>query len=83
MFGETRFDVGIQEQGIEAEQWLLKHFVSKRIECFQPDAISFENCDYVLNEIKHQEMYTKCKGDTNSFDGHGLPLWQIKARMKF
>lgn len=70
--------MGIQEIGIEAEQWLLKMFVKARIKVLQPDALSFENGKWVLNEIKHQEVYTP-----PPFFGHGLPLWQIETRMKF
>lgn len=77
-FGVTRFDMGITEEGIDAEQWLLKRFRDKFVEAFQPDAISLENGNYVLNEIKHQEMFEK-----PPFDGHGLPKWQVKARIKF
>lgn len=70
--------MGITEEGIEAEQWLLKFFRDKEMKCFQPDAISLEDGEYVLNEIKHQEFYKY-----PPFDGHGLPLWQIEARINF
>lgn len=76
--GGMRFRMGITEEGIESEQWLLKRFRDKGIEVFQPDAISLENGKYVLNEMKHQELFKK-----PPFDGHGLPRWQIKARMNF
>lgn len=76
--GATRFNMGITEEGIDAEQWLLKHFRDKNIQVFQPDAISLEGEEYVINEIKNQEMF-----DSPPFDGHGLPKWQVKARMKF
>lgn len=70
--------MGIQKEGIEAEQWLLKIFRDNNIECFQPDAISLEHGQYVLNEVKHQEYY-----ESPPFDGHGLPKWQIEARLHF
>lgn len=70
--------MGITEEGIQAEQWLLKFFIDKGIKCFQPDAISLEDGEYVLNEIKHQEFY-----ESPPFDGHGLPLWQIESRVNF
>ena len=70
--------MGIQEEGIEAEQWLLQWFKDKGIAAFQPDAISYEEGKYVLNEIKNQEFFK-----SPPFDGHGLPRWQIEARTKF
>lgn len=42
MFGVTRYNMGIMEEGIEAEQWILKLLRHNQIECFQPDAISLE-----------------------------------------
>jgi hypothetical protein len=79
MSGEMKFKyMGIQSEGIEAEQWLLNEFRKKGIMCFQPDAISFENDEYILNEIKHQEIFSP-----PPFFGHGLPLWQINARIGF
>lgn len=70
--------MGVQLEGIEAEQWLLKKMCENDIDCFQPDALSKENGRYVLNEIKNQEYY-----EAPPFDGHGLPKWQIKARLSF
>ena len=78
MCGATKYDMGIQAEGIEAEQWLLNHFRNRNIEVFQPDAISFEKGKYILNEIKHQEHYKK-----PPFNGHGLPIWQVNARLSF
>lgn len=70
--------MGIQQEGIEAEQWLLKRFVAKGTKCFQPDVISFENGEWVVNEVKHQEAY-----EPPPFRGHGLPRWQIETRIGF
>ena len=70
--------MGITEEGILAEQWLLKKFREKNIHCFQPDAISFENENFILNEIKNQEYY-----EEPPFNGHGLPIWQINSRLHF
>jgi len=78
MYGGIRYNMGIQLEGIEAEQWLLKRFREKGVRCFQPDAISFENEVYIINEVKHQEFFKR-----PPFDGHGLPIWQINARMMF
>ena len=70
--------MGITEDGIKGELWLLNVFEKKGIPTFQGDVMSLENNAYILNEIKNQEFYT-----TPPFDGHGLPLWQTKARMAF
>ena len=70
--------MGIQLEGIEGEQWLLNEFRRKEIKVFQPDAISFEDGNWILNEIKNQEVY-----DPPPFKGHGLPLWQVIARIGF
>lgn len=70
--------MGIQEDGILQEQWLINQFNKKGIHCFQPDVISFENGKYILNETKNQEHYK-----APPFDGHGLPKYQIDARISF
>lgn len=37
-----------------------------------------KNCRWFVFEAKHQERYTP-----PPFEGHGLPLWQAKARLRF
>ena len=70
--------MGIQEEGIEAEQWLLNELRGKCTKVFQPDAISLEDGEWVVNEVKHQERFTP-----PPFEGHGLPKWQVEARLWF
>jgi hypothetical protein len=70
--------MGITQQGIEGEQMLLKWLRNKGISCFQPDAIGYKNGKYILYECKHQARFK-----APPFDGHGLPKWQIEARLKF
>ena len=70
--------MGIQAEGIEAEQWLLREFIKKGTKVFQPDVISLESNKWVVNEVKHQERFTP-----PPFEGHGLPRWQIETRMNF
>jgi hypothetical protein len=70
--------MGIQQEGIEGEQWLLNEFRKKGIRVFQPDAISFEDGAWIMNEIKNQEAF-----EPPPFRGHGLPLWQVTARIGF
>lgn len=70
--------MGITEDGIKGEQKLFNFLKDKGFKFFQPDAIGFKNnVDYVF-EAKHQERYTP-----PPFEGHGLPIWQVKARMDF
>lgn len=66
------------QEGIEGEQWLLKEFIRKGIKCFQPDAISLENGEFIINEVKYQERFTP-----PPFEGHGLPKWQVETRIGF
>jgi len=71
--------MGIQEDGIKGEQLLFK-YLKKNIKCdfFQADAIFNINNKYYLAECKHQEAF-----HPPPFLGHGLPKWQIEARLKF
>ena len=70
--------MGITHEGIDGEKWLMEEFRKKGIKVFQPDAISLEKGAYVLNEVKHQEAY-----EPPPFRGHGLPIWQVQARLDF
>lgn len=70
--------MGIQEEGIAMEQWLLGYFRKTGRPVFQPDAISYEDGHYILNEVKNQEHFK-----APPFDGHGLPPYQVEARILF
>ena|SRR3990167_7597001 len=70
--------MGITQDGIDGEQKLFKWLKEKDYVFFQPDALSFEDGNYVLNECKHQEHFK-----SPPFDGHGLPKWQVEARIWF
>lgn len=70
--------MGITQQGIEGEQMLFKFLKENNIKFFQPDAIGLVKDKYVLYECKHQARFKK-----PPFDGHGLPKWQVEARLKF
>lgn len=73
--------MGIQEDGIKAEQWLLNALRnnSSTIVCMQPDALAKDKeTGWELYEIKNQDIYVP-----PPFYGHGLPLWQIKTRLQF
>ena len=70
--------MAIFEEGVWGEQTLLKLLKRKGWEVFQPDVIGKHNGKWCLFECKHQERFTP-----PPFEGHGLPRWQIKARLKF
>lgn len=70
--------MGITKDGIEGEQKLFDLLRQKGYKFFQPDAIGLKNDTYYVFEAKHQEYYKK-----PPFDGHGLPKWQVEARLKF
>src|SRR3990167_3719377 len=70
--------MGIIQEGIDAEQWFLKELNLKSMPCFQADAVSFEKGRWILSEIKHQERFSP-----PPFEGHGLPLRQVKTRLLF
>lgn len=76
--GETNYNMGITKDGIKGEQMLFKLLKDKGMKFFQPDAIAHKYGIYYVFETKHQERYT-----APPFDGHGLPLWQVTARLKF
>lgn len=70
--------MGITQQGIDGEQMLFNFLKGKGIKFFQADAIGIINGKYTVFECKNQEMYK-----APPFDGHGLPKWQVEARLKF
>ncbi len=78
MCGATKFNMGITQDGIEGEKLLFEFLKKKKIKFFQPDAIAFIKGKYNLFECKHQERYL-----SPPFDGHGLPKWQVEARLWF
>lgn len=70
--------MGVTRDGIRGEQMLFNFLRKKGMKFFQPDAIGFDEGNYYCFEAKHQEMFV-----APPFDGHGLPRWQVKARMAF
>lgn len=57
----------------------VRHWLKKQnINFFEPDLIVNEKGQYYIYEIKVQKHFV-----SPPFDGHGLPLWQIKDRLNF
>ena len=70
--------MGITEEGIKGEKMLFDWIKKHGYEFFQPDAIALQDGEYVIYEAKHQERF-----NPPPFEGHGLPRWQIMARLSF
>lgn len=58
---------------------IIRTFLSNRdLPYFQADILYRYNSNWFLAEVKRQERYKP-----PPFEGHGLPLWQIKRRLEF
>jgi len=64
--------------GLEGEDKIRQKLNQKKIPFFQVDLIFLHDGLYKIAEIKHQEPF-----EPPPFKGHGLPQWQIEARLKF
>jgi Holliday junction resolvase len=71
-------DLGVTRIGIEGERWALSFLKQRGFDCFQPDWIARKGENYYLFEVKHQDMF-----EAPPFDGHGLPPYQVSARLDF
>jgi hypothetical protein len=65
--------IGFYGEGL-IRDWLK----SKSIPFMQVDVMFYYNNAWCLGEVKTQEKY-----EAPPYDGHGLPKWQIDARLKF
>lgn len=68
----------IAEIGFIGERKIRDLLTSRRIKYFQADIIFEEKGLWYLGEIKCQEPFK-----APPFDGHGLPPWQVEARIRF
>lgn len=66
------------EEGRIGEKIIREYFASKNIKHFQIDWMTDEEDEFRLNEIKYQEVFKP-----PPFYGHGLPKYQVEARMNF
>ena len=79
LFGGTMLTMDKIKTGWEGEGIIRRYLEKKHIHYMQADILAkaYNNQWHIL-EIKHQEMFER-----PPFDGHGLPRWQIEARLKF
>lgn len=69
--------MSINEDGRHGEE-LARQWLDERGEPhFQPDWIALGDSYYIV-EAKYQERF-----EAPPFDGHGLPAWQVRARLAF
>jgi hypothetical protein len=64
--------------GFEGESLVREYLKRKNIKHMQVDVIFEYEGRYNLMEIKNQEHFV-----SPPFDGHGLPRWQVDARLTF
>jgi len=70
--------MGITEQGIKAERKALKVLKNCDYKCYQPDWIAFRNDEYIVVEVKGKERF-----EPPPFEGTGLDIYQVNARLAF
>lgn len=70
--------MSITNVGIKGEQKAREILKQNGFNIFQADWIAKTKNNYCLIEVKHKEMFKK-----PPFDGHGLDLRQVFARMEF
>lgn len=70
--------MGITDEGIRGEKRLFELLKKQGFKFFQPDAIAYKDGCYYVFETKYQERFTP-----PPFEGHGLPKWQVEARLEF
>lgn len=64
--------------GREGEEIIREYLKSVHIHFFQAEIIAKIDGRWQVLEVKHQSIYTP-----PPFYGHGLPKWQIDARLEF
>jgi hypothetical protein len=66
------------EEGRVGERTIRDYLEKKHYHYFQVDMMVFIKGHWHVVEVKYQEQFNK-----PPFDGHGLPKWQIEARLEF
>jgi len=75
---EKESDLHKYIEGLKGEKIIRDYFIKNNIPFFQVDLMAKIDNQWNVIEVKRQEVFTP-----PPFLGHGLPEWQIKARLKF
>ena len=71
-------------EGLRGEKIIREYFIKNKINFFQADLMAKIDGQWHVIEVKRQEIFEKSYNPNyGPFDGHGLPKWQINARLKF
>jgi len=65
-------------EGLKGEKIIRDYFKQNKINFFQVDLMAKIENQWNLIEVKRQDIF-----EPPPFYGHGLPKWQIDARLKF
>jgi len=71
-------DLQKYNEGLKGEKIIRDYFKNNNIKFFQIDLMAKIENEWHLIEVKRQEAF-----EPPPFYGHGLPKWQIDARLKF
>jgi len=74
----TEKDIKQILEGFKGEKIIRDFLESKKIHYFQIDLMAKVKDKWNIIEVKHQEAF-----EPPPFEGHGLPKWQIEARLNF
>ena len=69
------------KQGFIGENIIREYLKKRKVKFMQIDLMWEHEGKWYVGEVKAQEKFTK--GFGCNFDGHGLPPYQMKARIKF
>ena len=71
--------MAINDDGAYGEQRAIEFFKARHMKCFQSDLmVKGTDGQYFVVEVKHQDKFVP-----PPFEGHGLPPYQVDARMAF
>ncbi len=75
---EKESDLQKYIEGLKGEKVIRDYFIKNKINFFQVDLMANIDNQWHVIEVKRQEIF-----NPPPFYGHGLPKWQIEARLKF
>ena len=75
---ENESDIQKYIEGLKGEKVIRDYFIKNKVNFFQVDLMANIDNQWHVIEVKRQDVFTP-----PPFFGHGLPKWQIDARLKF